>query len=97
MIFAAPLTRRRKLALADLLDEPWAIYPADSLFGALIAQTFRANGCEPPRPTVATLSFHMQMELLATGRFLTVLPDFMLTVPGPHPPIKALPVTLRSS
>ena len=92
-----PLTRRRKLALADLLNQPWAIYPADSFFGALIVQTFRANNCEPPRPTVATLSFQMQMELLATGRFLTVLPGFMLTIPGRYPPLKALSVTLQNS
>ena len=39
-----------------------------------------------------TLSEYMKNDLLATGRFLTVLPSFMLKVPGRHPPLKALPV-----
>ena len=36
----------------------------------------------------------MKDDLLATGRFLTVLPSFMLRVPGRYPPLRALPVTL---
>jgi DNA-binding transcriptional LysR family regulator len=92
-----PLTRRRKLTLAELADEPWTLYPSDSFFGTVVAQAFRANGHEPPRLTVATLSFSAQMELLATGRFLTVLPSFMLRVPSPNLPLKALPVALPNA
>src|SRR5882724_4677511 len=65
-----PLTRRRKLTLADLANEPWALFPFDSFFGSVIAEAFRANGQEPPRPTVASVSTNIQNELLATGRFL---------------------------
>jgi DNA-binding transcriptional LysR family regulator len=89
-----PLTRRRKLTLDEIANEPWTLYPHDSSFGSIIAETFRANGHEPPRLTVPSLSAYMQNELLATGRFLTVLPGFMLNVPGRFPPLKALPVAL---
>jgi LysR family pca operon transcriptional activator len=89
-----PLTRRRKLTLDDIANEPWTLYPHDSSFGSIIAETFRANGHEPPRLTVPTLSAYVQNELLATGRFLTVLPGFMLNVPQRFPPLKALPVAL---
>jgi len=92
-----PLTRRRKLTLAELMDEPWALLPSDSFFGALVDEAFRAGGHEPPRPTVATLSEYMKDDLLATGRFLTVLPGFMLKVPGRYPPLKALPVALPNT
>jgi DNA-binding transcriptional LysR family regulator len=51
-----PLTRRRNLTLADLVNEPWLQIPADSLFGAMVGEVFRAVGFEPPRPTVVTLS-----------------------------------------
>jgi DNA-binding transcriptional LysR family regulator len=68
----------------------------DSFFDSLVAEAFRANGHEPPRLTVATLSFGAKMELVATGRFLTVLPSFMLRVPSPHLPLRALPVALPS-
>lgn len=92
-----PLTRRRKLTLAELAREPWVLYPHEDFFGAVVAEAFLANGHEPPRPTVASLSFIAQRELLATGRFLTVLPSFMLRVQGQNPPLKALPVALPNS
>jgi DNA-binding transcriptional LysR family regulator len=57
----------------------------------------RANGQEPPRPTVASLSINIQNELLATGRFLTVLPGFMLRVMPRNLALKALPVALPNS
>ena len=92
-----PLTRRRKLTLAELADEPWVLFPRDAYFGTLVAEAFLANGHEPPRATVSSLSFNAQRELLATGRFLTVLPSFMLRVPGHGPALKALPVALSNS
>ena len=92
-----PLTRRRKLTLAELMDEPWALPPADSFFSSLIDDVFRANGHQPPRSTVATLSEYMRNDLLATGRFLTVLPGFMLKTKGKHSQLKALPVTLPNA
>ena len=94
---AHPLTRRRKLTLADLKDEAWALLPSGSVFGSLVADAFRANGHEPPRATVETLSEYMKNDLLATGRFLTVLPSFLLKVPGRHPRLKALPITLPNT
>jgi DNA-binding transcriptional LysR family regulator len=89
-----PLTRRRHLTLADLVNEPWVLFPYESFFGGVIADIFRANGLEPPRLTVSTLSVHAQNEMLATGRFLTVLPSFMLKVRGQRLRLKALPVAL---
>jgi DNA-binding transcriptional LysR family regulator len=91
---ANPLTRRRNLKLADLANEPWVLFPYEGFFGGVIAEIFRANGHEPPRLTVSTLSIHAQNELLATGRFITVLPSFMLKLPGGNVPLKALPVAL---
>jgi DNA-binding transcriptional LysR family regulator len=92
-----PLTRRRKLTLAELMDEPWALQPADSFFSSVIDDVFRANGHQPPRSTVATLSEYMRNDLLATGRFLTVLPGFMLKMRGRNSQLKALPVALPNA
>jgi DNA-binding transcriptional LysR family regulator len=91
---ANPLARRRNLKLADLANEPWVLFPNESFFRGVIAEIFRANGHEPPRLTVSTLSVHAQNEMLATGRFITVLPSFMLRLPGGSVPLKALPVML---
>jgi DNA-binding transcriptional LysR family regulator len=91
---ANPLARRRNLKFADLANEPWVLFPYESFFGGVIAEIFRANGHEPPRLTVSTLSIHAQNELLPTGRFITVLPSFMLKLPDGKMPLKALPVAL---
>jgi len=92
-----PLTRRRRLTLADLVDEPWVQLPADSLFGSMVVELFRASRFEPPRPTVVTHSEYLKNDFLAKGRYLTVLPSFMLKVPGWHPRLKALPVDLPNT
>jgi DNA-binding transcriptional LysR family regulator len=72
------------------------LFPYDSFFGSMIGEIFRKNRVDPPRPTVSTLSVHAQNELLATGRFLTVLPSFVLKIPGGHLPLKAVPVGLAN-
>jgi DNA-binding transcriptional LysR family regulator len=92
-----PLTRRRRLTLADLVNEPWVQLPGDSLFGSMVMEVFRAHGHEPPRPTVVTHSEYLKNDFLAKGRFLTVLPSFMLKVPGWHPALKALPIALPNT
>jgi DNA-binding transcriptional LysR family regulator len=92
-----PWTRRRRIELAELVNEPWTLPPFDSVIGALAVEAFRASGLEPPRATVITLSLNMRNRLLATGHFLTVLPGFALTLPGKHPWLKALPVELPNA
>src|SRR5436305_4011565 len=89
-----PLTRRRKIKLAELVDEPWIQQTSDHYFASLVAGAFRAEGCAPPKLTVATTSAALRNELLATGYFLTVIPGFALKLPHRHPFLMALPVEL---
>ncbi len=81
--------RRRKLKLADLIDEPWILPPSESVPGATIAQEFRAAGLEPPLAQMISFSLPLHYHLLATGRFLTMLPLSMLRF-GKHLPLKML-------
>jgi DNA-binding transcriptional LysR family regulator len=87
-------TRRRRVQLAELIDEPWVLLPFENLTGALVAQAFRASGLEPPRATVFTPSLNVRNKLLATGRFLSTLPSFLLRLPHGEPALKALPLEL---
>jgi DNA-binding transcriptional LysR family regulator len=89
-----PWTRRRRVQLADLVNEPWVLRPFDTVAGALVAQAFRASGLEPPRATVFTRSTNIHSRLLATGRYLAALPNFSLRLPSAHPSLKELPVEL---
>lgn len=89
-----PWTRRRGFRLADLLGEAWVMPPYDTVQGRQNAAAFRESGVEPPRPTLTTLSLNLRNTLLATGRFLTILPRFTLTLRGKGSPLRALPLEL---
>jgi len=65
--------RREKITFAELINEPWILFPPNSLITAYIAEAFRAKGMQLPQETVTSFSLHLRMQLLATGRFLTVL------------------------
>jgi DNA-binding transcriptional LysR family regulator len=89
-----PWTRRRRIELAELVNEPWTLLPPDSAVGALIVQAFRASGLEPPGTSVITVSLNLRNRLLATGRFLTMVASYTSTPPSKYPGLKALPVVL---
>jgi DNA-binding transcriptional LysR family regulator len=82
---------RRKLRLADLIDEPWVLPPTDSVPGIIIVQMFQAAGLELPGAQMISFSLPLHYHLLSTGRFLTMLPLSMLRF-GKHLPLKLLPV-----
>jgi DNA-binding transcriptional LysR family regulator len=90
-------TRRRRIDLAELVEELWMLPPRDTGLGAFAAHAFHARGLAPPQAAVVTYSMHMCYKLLATGRFLTMLPSYTLRLPGPHPWLKALPVELADA
>jgi DNA-binding transcriptional LysR family regulator len=71
------------------------VLPADgSAVGGIIREAFRASGLTPPAAAVVMESANIRARLAATGRFLTVVPEFSLRLPGRNTSIKALPVEL---
>ena len=90
------MVRRRKITLADLIDEPWVLPPLDSIPGLEIAEVFRAGGLEPPRPQVVSWSIPLQHHLVAMERFITILPLSMLKF-GKHLQFRILPVDLPTN
>jgi DNA-binding transcriptional LysR family regulator len=89
-----PWVGRRRVQLAQLIGELWALPPPDNEFGAFIVEAFRASGLDFPRAAVIALTLDMRANLLKTGRYLTVFPEFWLQLPDPHPFIRKLPVEL---
>jgi DNA-binding transcriptional LysR family regulator len=89
----SPWGRRRKIKLSELVNEPWVLPAEGSAVGAIIREAFRARGLAPPAATVVMESATVRGRLAATGRFLTVLPEFSLALPG-GPSLRALPVEL---
>jgi DNA-binding transcriptional LysR family regulator len=77
-----PWTRRRRVTLADIVDEPWVLPSADSLVGSFVVEAFRASGLHLPRATVVAFPVELRNSLLETGRFLTILPRSILRFPA---------------
>ena len=88
--------RRRKVTLAELVDEAWTLPPLDSLSGSIISEAFRASGLSSPRPTVVTSTVPMRRLLVASGQFVSILPAQLPLVPQ-GPAVKVLPVDLPTT
>jgi len=88
-----PWAHRRRVKLADLIDEPW-ILPRSEVARATIAETFAACGLQVPRAEVICSSIHMHSALLAEGRFLAMRPASVLRFGAKDRSIKVLPIKL---
>jgi len=87
---------RRKIKIAELLDEPWIFPPPDSIPASLVSAAFLDTGVKVPRTTVASFSLPMHIFLLAAGRYLALLPESTARYFAEHLPIKVLPVDLKT-
>lgn len=86
---------RRKIALADLMDERWAL-PGGTEARAFVADTFRAGALDIPSASVTCNSMSMTCALLLTGRYLAMVPRSFLRFGGERLAIKTLPVKLSA-
>jgi DNA-binding transcriptional LysR family regulator len=92
----SPWARRRSIELAELVNELWALPPPQRAYEPLFVEVFRAHGIECPRATVFTISAEARISLVATGRFLSIVPTFILRFPRRRPEIKILPIKLSN-
>ena len=90
---SSPWARRRMVSLAELVDGPW-VFPAGPVIRELIAEAFKACGLEIPQEHVSASSILLRNQLLATGRFITVLPESVLRYHAKQWQLKALPIDL---
>jgi DNA-binding transcriptional LysR family regulator len=87
-------TRHRRLELDQLMDAQWCVAPPDTLVGARIVDAFHGRGLKVPKKAVLATSIQLYNGLLATGQFLSILPDSLLHFSGRRFGIKALPIEL---
>jgi DNA-binding transcriptional LysR family regulator len=89
-----PWARRRRIGLPELVNELWTLPPRTNVMGSIAMEAFRASGVDYPRTTVFVLPTEVRINLLKTGRYLTILADFALRFPARRSEIKVLPVEL---
>jgi DNA-binding transcriptional LysR family regulator len=87
--------RRRKIDLAELIDEPWILGGPDTWHRALVNEIFSARGLNAPEPSVATLSITLRARLLAAGPYLSIfLPSVVRQLVADRCAVAALAVDL---
>src|SRR5262245_26047420 len=89
-----PWARRRKVQLADLVNEPWTWVSAGSVVDSIVVNAFRANGLKPPRATIYIDDATVRIKLAMSGRFLAVVPTSTQKFHDRPESIKVLPVEL---
>jgi DNA-binding transcriptional LysR family regulator len=89
-----PWVRRRKIELAELVNESWALPPPESALGSTFEKAFRASGLAYPRRAVFSVPADVRISLLATGRYLSIFSTSRLKFPTTRPQFKVLPVEL---
>jgi DNA-binding transcriptional LysR family regulator len=88
--------KRRNLTLADLIGEPWVLAQPGSLARSLQDEVFRNSGLESPSATVVTVSLHLYMRVIETGRWVGLVPASIMRFGGRQMQIKVLPVKILS-
>jgi DNA-binding transcriptional LysR family regulator len=90
--------RRRKIDLAELIDEPWILGAPDTWHHAWTEEIFRAQGLSVPRPSVTTVSIVLRARLLAAGPYLTTFPaPVVRRMMADHYAVRALPIDMPAS
>jgi DNA-binding transcriptional LysR family regulator len=92
----SPLAKRRKVALADLMEEPWVLTQPGSLPRALQEQIFKMNGVKVPTASVSTLSLQLYTRLVETGHWLGLVPGSVIRFGEKRLRIMILPIRLRT-
>jgi DNA-binding transcriptional LysR family regulator len=88
----SPWARRRKIELAELLNEPWVLPAPESMLGSAAMEAFRVSGLDYPRATVISDPAEVRINLLTTGRFVSIFQDSRLKFSTRHAELKVLPV-----
>jgi DNA-binding transcriptional LysR family regulator len=88
-------SRRRRIDLAELIDEQWIMTPPDNWS----AEIFRACGLPAPKFKLATMSLHIRTYMLARGQFVTAIPKslsdcYELKVLAVDLPVRPWPVVI---
>jgi DNA-binding transcriptional LysR family regulator len=82
---------RRKVDLAELVDEPWVL-PLESIFSSFLSEAFQSKGLAVPKMGVRSYSVYQRLSLLATDRFVASLPASVLRFNLDQFSLKILPV-----
>ena len=91
---SSPWARKRKVALAELADGRWIFAEPDNVVRSHVSKVFRDNGLDGPRVSVVSVSMHLRLALLATGTYVSMIPNSFVRYGVDRWSLKILPIDL---
>jgi DNA-binding transcriptional LysR family regulator len=88
----SPWARRRRIDLAELVDAPWILSPANTANYRGVEKAFRARGLPMPKVTIMTASVNVRADLLAHEPFVSAYPRSI----AQRYSLKVLPVDIEA-
>ena len=85
---------RRKVDLADLMDDPWILTPPGAAIYNYMIQVFHERGLAPPFIAFGTQSVGLRGDLLATGDYIAPIPRSIFNLYAKRSALKMLLVDL---
>jgi len=85
---------RRKVALADLIDEPWIFGDPGNATQSAVSAAFRASGLSMPKIGAVTQSMNLRMAMLASGNYISAIPHSLLRYCADRWALKIVPVNI---
>jgi len=89
------LARKRSVRLSELLDAKWILAPADTAAGSLWAEAFHAMGLPLPKVAISTFSMNLRNSLIASGRYVTMMPQSVWRFTAKNSSAVVLPMKLE--
>jgi DNA-binding transcriptional LysR family regulator len=89
---SSPWARRRKVGFAELANGPWIFGEPDNVVRSLVSKVFSDNGLDIPRVNVVSVSMHLRLALLATGKYISTIPNSFVRYGVDRWSLKILPI-----
>jgi DNA-binding transcriptional LysR family regulator len=86
--------RRRKIDLAELVEEPWVLGPPGNWIYSGTEEAFRARGLDMPKVTLLTYSVPLRSYALANGPYIATFPKSVALLNAERYSLKVLPIDL---
>jgi DNA-binding transcriptional LysR family regulator len=86
--------RRRKIDLAELVDEPWLLPSTDTWNYSSLVEAFRARGLAVPKANLVSVSLSLRTQLMAAGPYLSVFARSVMQLNAHRFQITILPIEL---
>jgi len=87
-------SRRRKVDLAELIDEPWILATPPSWNHRIITEACQLRGLSMPKVVLSTFSIHIRASMVSSGRFITTFPTSIASFYAERFALKVLQVDL---